>query len=141
MTPIDRRRDEAERQARRRAAIDARPAMSPPGPAVGQFRIATWNLNSLRARTPAVDRFLDRTQPDVVCLQETKTAAVAPAATAVFDRHGYEVHHVGAGPYNGVAIASRHALVDVVASGKFGDPVLDREPRVISGRLIAPIPM
>lgn len=39
---------------------------------------------------------------------------------------------VGDGGYNGVAIAARHPLVDVARSGEFGDPALDREPRVIT---------
>jgi len=106
--------------------------MSPPGPAAGRLRLATWNLNSLRARLPAVDRFLARVEPDIVCLQETKAATVSREAAALFDRHGYHVEHVGAGGYNGVAILSRHELSDVRASGAFDDESLDREPRLIT---------
>src|SRR4051812_25975895 len=116
--PTNRSREDA-RAARRRAEIDARPAMSPTAPATDRLRLATWNLNSLRARTPAVDRFLQRTRPDLLCLQETKTAAIAPETAAMFERHGYHVVHVGAGAYNGVAIVGRHALRDVIASGEF----------------------
>lgn len=106
--------------------------MSPVGPAADRWRIATWNVNSLRARAPALRRFLERAAPDVICLQETKAAQVVPAAAAVFDALGYEVANVGAGAYNGVAIAARGKLDDVQASGAFGDEHLDREPRVIS---------
>ena len=71
---------EAARLRRREAALAARPGMSPQGPAVDRLRVATWNLNSLRARLPAVERLLDRARPDIVCLQETKAATVQPAA-------------------------------------------------------------
>lgn len=130
---------EAARLERRNAALALRATLSPPEPAPeGQLRIATWNLNSLKQRLPAVDRFLTRARPDVLCLQETKAAALSEAAREVFDRHGYEAVHAGANAYNGVAIASRHPFEDVVASGAFDDEHLDREPRVISA-LIAPV--
>lgn len=106
--------------------------MSPPRPAHDRLRIATWNLNSLRARLPAVERFLERTRPDILCLQETKAATLSDPAQAMFGHHGYQVAHVGAGAYNGVAIASRHALDEIVGSGAFDDEHLDREPRAVS---------
>src|SRR3954464_14891509 len=106
--------------------------MSPLEQAPDRFRVATWNVNSLRARTPAVARFLERARPDVVCLQETKAAAVAPAAAEMFERLGYTVAHAGAGAYNGVAIASLHPVDRVISSTEFGDEHLDREPRLIS---------
>lgn len=123
---------EAARVARREAALAARPAMSPAGPAPDRLRIATWNLNSLRARLPSVERFLTRAAPDIVCLQETKAATLSADASALFRRLGYQAEHVGGGGYNGVAILSRHALADVRGSGSFDDDALDREPRVIS---------
>jgi exodeoxyribonuclease-3 len=130
---------EAARLERRRAALALRPEMTPSGPApAGRLRIATWNLNSLRARLPAVERFLDRTRPDVVCLQETKAATLSEAATEAFARHGYTAVHAGAGAYNGVAIAARHPIEDVVASGTFDDEHLDREPRAISALVRPP---
>jgi exodeoxyribonuclease-3 len=137
----DSRAVEAARRARRQAAIDVRPHLSPSAPAPHRFRIATWNLNSLRARTPAVHRFLGRARPDVLCLQETKAAAISAQTQAVFDAHGYQVVHVGSGAYNGVAIASRHTLGDVAVSGEFDDPALDREPRLITALVAAPIPL
>src|SRR5215207_6330170 len=125
---VERRAREAARVARRRAAIAARPSMSPTGPADDRLRLATWNLNSLRARTPAIERFLERTRPDVVCLQETKAATVSHDAHQMFERHGYGIEHVGANAYNGVAIAARHQLRAVQHSGQFDDTALDREP-------------
>lgn len=117
----------------------ARPGMSPGGPATDQLRVATWNVNSLRVRLAAIDRFLTRTRPDVLCLQETKAATVSAEARRLFERHGYEVQHVGVNAYNGVAIASRHPITDVRASGEFDDPVLDREPRLVTAIVGRPL--
>src|SRR5690606_6945869 len=120
---------QAARLARREAALALRPSMSPTGPATDQLRVATWNLNSLRARLPAVERFLERAHPDVVCLQETKAAQLSEPALELFARLGYEATHVGAGAYNGVAVLARHPIDGVASSGDLGDEHLDREPR------------
>jgi exodeoxyribonuclease-3 len=77
------------------------------------MRIATWNVNSLRARMERVEAWLGEVQPDVVCLQETKLADDAfPALT--FEAMGYECAHHGQGQWNGVAILSKVGLDDVV---------------------------
>jgi exodeoxyribonuclease-3 len=131
----------AARLERRNAALALRPSLSPSGRAPGRLRVATWNLNSLRARLEAVERFLDRVHPDVLCLQETKTAALSDAATAVFERLGYQVAHVGLGSYNGVAIASRHPVDDIRSSGGFGNEHLDREARMTSCVVSTPAPV
>jgi exodeoxyribonuclease-3 len=83
------------------------------------MRIATWNVNSLKARLERVAWWLDRARPDVLLLQETKLADVA-APRDVFQRWGYELAHHGQGRWNGVAIASRVGMADVVHG--FGDP-------------------
>jgi exodeoxyribonuclease-3 len=106
--------------------------MSPVSPAPDSIRVATWNVNSLKARAPALQRFLERARPDVVLLQETKAREVLPVAAEVFDELGYATVHAGAGPYNGVAIASRLSIEATVASGNFGREPLDREPRLIT---------
>jgi exodeoxyribonuclease-3 len=120
------------RTARRLAALEARQTMSPTRPSPERFRVGTWNLNSLRARLPALERFLERVQPDVMCLQETKSTDISAEAVAQLSGVGYGYAHIGAGPYNGVTIIARHPLADIEASGDFGDDVLDREPRLIS---------
>ena len=75
------------------------------------MRIATWNVNSLKARLPRVEEFLGYADVDVVCLQETKMADEAfPALT--FAGLGYESVHHGQGRWNGVAILSRVGLTD-----------------------------
>jgi exodeoxyribonuclease-3 len=73
-------------------------------------RIATWNVNSIGARLPRFHEWLDLAQPDVLCLQETKTATF-PVEGA--EQRGYEVAHHGDGRWNGVAILSRVGLEDV----------------------------
>jgi exodeoxyribonuclease-3 len=83
-------------------------------------RIATWNVNSLNARLDRVTGWLERAQPDVLLMQETKLDdAGAPAD--VFHRSGYILAHHGQGRWNGVAIASRCGIADVVTN--FGDPL------------------
>ncbi|MEY2473230.1 MAG: exodeoxyribonuclease [Actinomycetota bacterium] len=129
--------EEARRQ-RREAALALRETMSPTAPAPDRLRVATWNLNSLRARLGAVERFLERAAPDVILLQETKAAALSDDARAVFERFGYATVHVGNGQYNGVGIAARHPLRDEQSSGAFDDEHLDREPRVASCVVDAP---
>lgn len=83
------------------------------------MRIATWNVNSLKARLERVEGWLERTAPDVVLMQETKLAD-KDAPTAAFARLGYELAHHGQGRWNGVAIASKVGIADVQA--RFGDP-------------------
>ena len=117
---------------RRRAALALRPSLSPAAPAPDRLRVATWNLNSLRARLGGVERFLQRVAPDILCLQETKAAELSEPARALFDRYGYQVAHVGRGSYNGVAVAARYPISDVRSSGGLDDEHLDREPRLAS---------
>jgi len=71
------------------------------------LRLSTWNINSVRLRIDLVTAFLERMQPDVICLQETKTPDPFFPLKA-FEKLGY-VHHVIAGQkgYHGVAILSR----------------------------------
>lgn len=84
------------------------------------MRIATWNVNSLRARLEKVLWWLERARPDVLLMQETKLAD-ADAPTAAFADAGYRFAHHGEGRWNGVAIASRVGIDDVVAN--FGQPL------------------
>ncbi len=88
------------------------------------MRIATWNVNSLKARLEKVEEWIGYAAPDVLCLQETKLADAAFPAMA-FAALGYESAHHGEGRWNGVAIVSRVGLDDVVAG--FAAP---REPQV-----------
>jgi exodeoxyribonuclease-3 len=83
------------------------------------MRIATWNVNSLKARLERVSGWLERAQPDVLLMQETKlTDADVPAD--FFQSRGYQVAHHGEGRWNGVAVVSRFTIEDVVTN--FGEP-------------------
>ncbi|MDQ6682834.1 MAG: exodeoxyribonuclease III [Chloroflexota bacterium] len=73
------------------------------------MRLATWNVNSLKARLDRVLQWIAAVEPDVVCMQETKLTDSAVPALA-FRELGYEVAHHGLGQWNGVAIASRVGL-------------------------------
>ena len=84
------------------------------------MRIATWNVNSLKARLEKLAWWLERAQPDVLLLQETKSTD-AEAPTLALREHGYELAHHGEGRWNGVAIASRCGIADVVTN--FGEPL------------------
>ena len=92
------------------------------------MRVATWNVNSLKARMERVEGWLDRAQPDVILLQETKlTDEDAPAL--VFKMRGYDLLHHGEGRWNGVAIASRLPIDAAGIVTNFGDgPVRNSGP-------------
>lgn len=87
------------------------------------MRIATWNVNSLKARMDAVERWLERAAPDVLLIQETKLAD-QDAPVMPFQLAGYELLHHGEGRWNGVAIASRVGIDEPVTNFDDG-PVRD----------------
>jgi exodeoxyribonuclease-3 len=89
------------------------------------MRIATWNVNSLKARMDRVEEWLTLRSPDVLLMQETKLADEA-APEMPFRMAGYELLHHGEGRWNGVAIASRVGIEDVVTN--FGDGPVRRSP-------------
>src|SRR5206468_11595131 len=95
------------------------------------MRLATWNVNSLKARLGRVEEWLGYAAPDVLCMQETKLAD-ADFPTMAFSALGYDSAHCGEGRWNGVAILSRVGLDDVVAG--FSDQVEDEsaEARLLS---------
>ncbi|WP_173934160.1 exodeoxyribonuclease III [Chelativorans sp. Marseille-P2723] len=74
------------------------------------FKIATWNINSVRLRMPLVQRFLEEYQPDVLCLQETKCPD-DQFPSAAFRKLGYNYIQIhGQKGYHGVATVSRRPL-------------------------------
>jgi exodeoxyribonuclease III len=77
------------------------------------MRLATWNVNSVRARLPRLLTWLAETRPDVVCLQETKVAADGFPADEVGEL-GYATASHADGRWNGVAVLSRIGLDEVV---------------------------
>ena len=92
------------------------------------MRLATWNINSIRAREERALAWLERTQTDVLALQETKcTDEQFPRAA--FEAAGYQVATCGFGQWNGVAILSRVGLDDVELSFP-GQPGFGEVPAV-----------
>jgi exodeoxyribonuclease III len=98
-------------------------------------RYATWNVNSLKARLPRVEDWLQYAQPDALCLQETKLSDdTFPQLT--FQALGYDSVHHGPGQWNGVAILSRLGIKDV-SSGFDGTELVD--PYEGDARLLAAV--
>ena len=121
-------------------ALGRRVSMSPPGPAPDRLRVASWNLNSLRARAaPSTGSSSARLPTCSACRRprprscpSRRSRCSSGTATAV---------HVGGRAYNGVAVAARHPIADVQASGELGDEHLDREPRIIACLVDTPVPV
>ena len=84
------------------------------------MRVATWNVNSLKARMDRVLEWLERAQPDVLLMQETKLSD-EDAPVMPFRMRGYELVHHGEGRWNGVAIASKTAPDPASIVTNFGD--------------------
>ncbi|OSQ37777.1 exodeoxyribonuclease III [Thalassospira mesophila] len=76
------------------------------------MKIATWNVNSIKARLPNILEWLEQAQPDVVLLQETKTVDDGFPAMEIEDL-GYNIAIHGQKTYNGVAILSKFPIEDV----------------------------
>lgn len=95
------------------------------------MRIATWNVNSMKARLGRVEEWIRDVEPDVLCVQETKLADAAFPSLA-FEALGYRSAHHGEGRWNGVAIISKLGLDDVITNFAVGDP--DPDARIITAR-------
>lgn len=93
------------------------------------LRVATWNVNSLKARLPRVLEWIEQAQPDILCMQETKLADNAFPAMD-FTMAGYDSAHYGQGQWNGVAIISKVGITDVVSGFADGDDE-DPEARLV----------
>jgi endonuclease/exonuclease/phosphatase family protein len=96
------------------------------------MRIVSWNINSLRKRQDRLFAWLEATEPDVVCLQETKCTDDQFPALALQAAGYYAAYH-GEKSYNGVAILSKTELRDVRPS--LCDEVIDPQARVIAATL------
>lgn len=90
------------------------------------MRLATWNVNSIRTRADRVLAFLDRSETDVLALQETKCKDTQ-FPNELFEAAGYQVAHFGLSQWNGVAIVSRVGLDDV-ERGFADQPFFGAEP-------------
>lgn len=92
------------------------------------MKLASWNVNSLKIRLPQLLEWLAASQPDVVCLQETKLEDHNFPREEI-EAVGYEAAFFGQKTYNGVALLSRHGLNAIT----LGNPHFEDEQK----RLIA----
>jgi exodeoxyribonuclease-3 len=76
------------------------------------MKIATFNINGIKARIESLPAWLDDAQPDVVLLQEIKSID-ENFPKEIFEDRGYNVETHGQKSFNGVAILSKHPLEDV----------------------------
>ncbi|MEL6168149.1 MAG: exodeoxyribonuclease III [Pseudomonadota bacterium] len=97
------------------------------------MKIATFNINGIKARAEALPRWLDAAAPDVVCLQEIKSVDEG-FPREVFEERGYNVETHGQKSFNGVAILSKYPLEDVVR-GLPGDDT-DEQARWIEATVV-----
>src|SRR2546429_9994975 len=95
------------------------------------MKVATWNVNGIRARASQVREWLERERPDVGCLQELKAeAAQIPDECKLAEYHAYWHGRKG---YSGVARQIRRELV--AGDPLFGHPPLDIESRIVQAEL------
>lgn len=78
--------------------------------------IASWNVNSIKARQEHAVRFLEEKRPDVLFLQELKGESLPELPSE------YQINFVGQKTYNGVAILTRGASAQLISSQLAGDP-------------------
>ena len=88
------------------------------------MKIASWNVNSVKARLPHLLAYLEEAQPDVLCLQETKCLA-ADFPTLELKGLGYHVEAIGQRSYNGVALVSKLPAAEL-SCGLPGSPEDDQ---------------
>ncbi|MEW5983806.1 MAG: exodeoxyribonuclease III [Acidobacteriota bacterium] len=96
------------------------------------MKIATWNVNGIRARQAQVLEWLERESPDVVCLQEIK-AARDQVPPSLWDLDGYWTYWHGQSGYSGVAVLVRRAFH--AAAPSFTHPSFDFETRVVTAEV------
>ena len=97
------------------------------------MKIASFNINGIKARAEALGSWLDRAVPDVVVLQEIKSIDAA-FPRDIFESRGYNLETHGQKSFNGVAIAARLPLEDV-SRGLPGDDS-DEQARWIEATVV-----
>jgi len=95
------------------------------------MKVATWNVNGIRARHEQFAEWVGREQPDVICLQELKAAPAQVPAT-ICDLEGYTCYWHGAGGYSGVGLHIRKGAFP--EEPVFSHPHFDRETRIVQAQ-------
>ena len=96
------------------------------------MKIATWNVNGIRARQSQVEHWLDRDRPDIVCLQEIK-ASTDQLPTGLCEMQGYWCYWHGGKGYSGVAIHVSQSVAPERPA--FSHPSFDFEHRIVAVEL------
>ncbi len=97
---------------------------------MSQIKIASFNVNSVKARLPRLLEWLKNSQPDIVLLQELKCVESDFPFKALFDA-GYNAAVYGQNTYNGVAILSKFKIEDVVKGLPTLNGEIDEQARYI----------
>jgi exodeoxyribonuclease-3 len=92
-------------------------------------KIATWNVNGIRARQTELQEFIEREQPDVLCLQEIK-ASIDQLPVWICQLDGYACYWHGGKGYSGVALHVRTAAFPAPVA--FEHPHFDFEHRIVT---------
>jgi exodeoxyribonuclease-3 len=93
------------------------------------MKVATWNVNGIRARQSQVQEWVEREQPDVVCLQEIK-AVSDQVPTALCEMEGYWCYWHGTKGYSGVGLHVRKTFAP--ERPPFAHPEFDYESRIVT---------
>ncbi len=96
------------------------------------MKIATWNVNGIRARQAQVQEWVERERPDVVCLQEIKASSDQVPA-ALCEMEGYWCYWHGCKGYSGVGLHVSRAISP--GRPEFSHPAFDYENRIVIARL------
>ena len=96
------------------------------------MKIATWNVNGIRARQAQLQDFIEREEPDVLCLQEIK-ASIDQLPLWLCDIEGYWCYWHGGKGYSGVALHVRKSFS--IEQPVFEHPDFDYESRIVTARL------
>jgi exodeoxyribonuclease III len=96
------------------------------------LKIATWNVNGIRARAAQFGEWIERERPDVVCLQEIKAQA-AQVPPSISELQGYHCYWHGERAYSGVGLHVRRD--SFIEEPRFSHPVFDFESRIVTAQI------
>ncbi|MGH7825345.1 MAG: exodeoxyribonuclease III [Candidatus Binatia bacterium] len=96
------------------------------------LKIATWNVNGIRAREAQVLEWVERERPDVLCLQELKST-VAQVPASLCELQGYRCYWHGTRAYSGVGLHIRRD--SFVEEPRFLHPAFDFETRIVTAQI------
>src|SRR3954464_7783374 len=94
-----------------------------------RMKVATWNVNGIRARQSQVQEWVEREQPDIVCLQEIKAVSDQVPA-ALCEMEGYWCYWHGSKGYSGVGLHVKKSFSP--DRPPFGHPAFDYESRIVT---------